>query len=80
MVTYKKPTTGPKDGASRFSILDWAKKGNRTEADAIRTRYAESRAWSAAIQEGLIELNGPDRSVVITPAGRDYMAMLISQA
>jgi hypothetical protein len=66
-----------KTGASRFTILEWARKSPRTEAEAILSGRSASKAWLASIQEGLIEIVGPERKIVVTPDGIDYAAELI---
>jgi len=69
-----------KTGASRFTILDWALKFPRTEAEAIGSGRAASKAWPAMIQEGLIEIIGPERRIVVTLDGVDYAEEMISRS
>lgn len=60
-------------GASRVSLLLWAKDGTRKECDAVRTHRTESKAWPVLLELGHIYVESGTGNIMVTAGGSDYL-------
>ena len=56
-------------GATKISILLWAKKGDRTESQAISSGRSASRGWTEAKAKEFITIDPKTGAFTVTPEG-----------
>lgn len=60
-------------GASKISILLWANRRPRKEAEAISSGRTESKGWQDLLALGYVRISEAGM-IVVTAAGGDYLA------